>query len=226
MSFKVTSSSFKDGDYLGAEHILSADFGFGCAGGNKSPHLAWSGAPAGTKSFAVTCFDPTRDGQRSALAVVNIPPNVTEVSPTPHPRRQAARRRPADAHDVARRARRPCRARYIRTAICSPFRRRRRQVEVQPNERRRDRFHSSTRCQGRDNGVVHPRLRSTHRIVCPPLSYELVSNFPSYPREPPPASRGAHGSAFGSRSRARASSPTVFTRPRRGSCYGGFEALG
>ena len=27
MAFTVTSKSFKDGDYLGAEHILSADFG-------------------------------------------------------------------------------------------------------------------------------------------------------------------------------------------------------
>src|SRR5215831_4720466 len=58
MAFTVTSNSFKDGDYLPKEFILSADFGFGCAGGNKSPHLKWSGAPAGTKSFAVTCFDP------------------------------------------------------------------------------------------------------------------------------------------------------------------------
>ena len=58
MAFTVRSNSFKDGDYLGKEHILSADFGFGCAGENKSPHLAWSGAPSGTKSFAVTCFDP------------------------------------------------------------------------------------------------------------------------------------------------------------------------
>ena len=58
MAFTVISKSFKDGDYLGADHILSADFGFGCAGGNKSPHLKWSGAPAGTKSFAVTCYDP------------------------------------------------------------------------------------------------------------------------------------------------------------------------
>ena len=42
------------------DHILSADYGFGCDGGNKSPHLAWSGAPAGTKSFAVSCSIPTR----------------------------------------------------------------------------------------------------------------------------------------------------------------------
>ena len=57
MAFTVSSNSFKDGDYLGKDHILSENFGFGCAGGNKSPHLKWSGAPAGTKSFAVTLFD-------------------------------------------------------------------------------------------------------------------------------------------------------------------------
>ena len=52
MEFTVRSDSFKDGDYLTKDHILSADYGFGCEGGNKSPHLAWSGAPTGTKSFA------------------------------------------------------------------------------------------------------------------------------------------------------------------------------
>lgn len=82
MTFAVTSNSFKDGDYLGKDHILSSDFGFGCAGGNKSPHLHWSGAPAGTKSFAVTCYDPdapTGSGFWHWVAV-NIPPNVTELA--------------------------------------------------------------------------------------------------------------------------------------------------
>jgi hypothetical protein len=30
---------------------------FGCSGGNQSPELHWSGAPAGTQSFVVTLFD-------------------------------------------------------------------------------------------------------------------------------------------------------------------------
>src|SRR5450756_2057672 len=82
MAFTVSSNSFKDGDYLAKDFILSADFGFGCAGGNKSPHLKWSGAPAGTKSFAVTCFDPdapTGSGFWHWL-VVNIPANVSELA--------------------------------------------------------------------------------------------------------------------------------------------------
>src|ERR1700676_3706672 len=82
MAFTVTSNSFKDGDYLPGDFILSADFGFGCAGGNVSPHLAWVGAPAGTKSFAVTCYDPdapTGSGFRHWL-VVNIPASVTELA--------------------------------------------------------------------------------------------------------------------------------------------------
>jgi Raf kinase inhibitor-like YbhB/YbcL family protein len=81
MTFAVRSNSFKDGDYLPNAHILSADFGFGCQGNNQSPHLAWSGAPTGTKSFAVTCFDPdapTGSGFWHWL-VVNIPANVREL---------------------------------------------------------------------------------------------------------------------------------------------------
>jgi Phosphatidylethanolamine-binding protein len=66
---------FKDGDYLPSDFILSADFGFGCAGGNKSPHLKWAGVPEGTKTFAITCYDPdapTGSGFWHWL-VVNIP---------------------------------------------------------------------------------------------------------------------------------------------------------
>jgi Raf kinase inhibitor-like YbhB/YbcL family protein len=78
---KLTSKSFSDGDYLPEDHILSADYGFGCGGGNKSPHLEWSGAPTGTKSFALTCFDPDAPTGSGFWhwVVVNIPTDVTEL---------------------------------------------------------------------------------------------------------------------------------------------------
>jgi len=78
---KLTSSSFKDGDYLAMNHILSTDFGFGCGGGNQSPHLKWDGAPAGTKSFSVTCFDPDAPTGSGFWhwVVVNIPATATEL---------------------------------------------------------------------------------------------------------------------------------------------------
>jgi Raf kinase inhibitor-like YbhB/YbcL family protein len=81
MALVLTSNSFKEGDTLTNDHILSANFGFGTDGGNKSPHLAWTGAPAGTKSFAVTCFDPDAPTGSGFWhwVVVNIPSSTTEL---------------------------------------------------------------------------------------------------------------------------------------------------
>ena len=60
----LTSESFTDGDYLANDHVLSEAYGFGCAGGNLSPQLSWSGAPEGVGSFALTCR-----GASSILAI-------------------------------------------------------------------------------------------------------------------------------------------------------------
>ena len=82
MALTLTSPDFKDGDYLPQSMILSADFGFGCAGGNRPPVLRWSDPPAGTKSFTLTVYDPdapTGSGFWHWL-VVNIPGDVRELS--------------------------------------------------------------------------------------------------------------------------------------------------
>src|ERR1700737_4959086 len=79
---QLTSASFRDGDYLAMDHVLSAEYGFGCSGGNVSPHMAWSGAPEGTKSFTLTCFDPDAPTGSGFWhwVVVNIPANVSELA--------------------------------------------------------------------------------------------------------------------------------------------------
>lgn len=54
-TFTLKSADIQDGKSLKAGQVYQ---GFGCEGGNQSPHIEWSGAPAGTRSFAVTMYDP------------------------------------------------------------------------------------------------------------------------------------------------------------------------
>jgi phosphatidylethanolamine-binding protein (PEBP) family uncharacterized protein len=53
--FVVTSPQVHENGKITEEQVFNS---FGCTGGNVSPALAWRGAPAGTKSFAVTVYDP------------------------------------------------------------------------------------------------------------------------------------------------------------------------
>lgn len=53
--FVLSSPTIKPGSVLTEAQVYK---GFGCDGKNISPALKWSGAPKGTKSYAVTVYDP------------------------------------------------------------------------------------------------------------------------------------------------------------------------
>ena len=67
---------------LGGEASVIEEFnGFGCTGENQSPQLSWKNAPEGTKSFAITMYDPdapTGSGWWHWV-VFNIPATVSEI---------------------------------------------------------------------------------------------------------------------------------------------------
>ena len=68
---------------LGGEATTQEEFnGFGCTGENQSPQLSWKNAPEGTKSFAVTMYDPdapTGSGWWHWV-VFDIPENTNELA--------------------------------------------------------------------------------------------------------------------------------------------------
>ncbi|MEC5341399.1 kinase inhibitor [Brenneria populi] len=78
-AFQLTSDEIKTGKSLSETQVFQ---GFGCKGANRSPALSWSDAPQGTKSFAVTAYDPdapTGSGWWH-WTMVNIPATVTSLT--------------------------------------------------------------------------------------------------------------------------------------------------
>ncbi|TDC21374.1 YbhB/YbcL family Raf kinase inhibitor-like protein [Streptomyces sp. 8K308] len=78
-SFTVTSTTVADGAAWPPEQFSGI---FGVPGGKDlSPQLSWSGAPEGTKSYAVTVYDPDAPTGSGFWhwAVADIPATVTEL---------------------------------------------------------------------------------------------------------------------------------------------------
>jgi Raf kinase inhibitor-like YbhB/YbcL family protein len=75
-AIRVSSQSFRDGEHIAMEHVFT-----GPGGKNIAPQLSWTGAPEGTKSYAITCYDadaPTGCGYWHWVAF-NIPAGVTSL---------------------------------------------------------------------------------------------------------------------------------------------------
>ena len=79
-AFKLSSADIKPNATIADEQVYA---GFGCTGKNISPALAWSGAPKGTKSFALLVHDPDAPTGGAGWwhwVVTNIPADVTELA--------------------------------------------------------------------------------------------------------------------------------------------------
>ncbi|HTR79457.1 MAG TPA: YbhB/YbcL family Raf kinase inhibitor-like protein [Gemmatimonadaceae bacterium] len=77
--FTLTSPDLTPNGRIAEAHVFN---GMGCSGRNVSPALVWKNAPTGTKSFAVTVYDPdapTGSGWWHWV-IYNIPASVTSLS--------------------------------------------------------------------------------------------------------------------------------------------------
>ena len=78
--FVLSSSDARLAAHVPEEYTANV---FGCTGGNTSPALQWSGAPAGTQSFVVTMFDPDVHDTGSGWwhwVVYDLPANATSLA--------------------------------------------------------------------------------------------------------------------------------------------------
>ncbi|GAA2683381.1 MULTISPECIES: YbhB/YbcL family Raf kinase inhibitor-like protein [Actinosynnema] len=75
-TFTVTSDSATDGKPFAPAQLSSA-----LGGADRSPQLSWSGAPEGTRSYAVTVYDPDAPTGSGFWhwAVADLPASTTEL---------------------------------------------------------------------------------------------------------------------------------------------------
>ena len=78
-TFELRSDDIADGETLAKPQVSGV---FGAGGEDVSPHLAWSGAPDGTQSYAVTVYDPDAPTASGFWhwAAFNIPADTSELA--------------------------------------------------------------------------------------------------------------------------------------------------
>ena len=81
-AFKVTSSTFKDGERLPQKAAGNNKSNPNCVGGNVSPQFTILNPPEGTRSFALLVFDPEGrpPGGVSHFVAYGIPASVTSFA--------------------------------------------------------------------------------------------------------------------------------------------------
>jgi Raf kinase inhibitor-like YbhB/YbcL family protein len=120
----LTSNSIVDGEPIAADYALAepADEGHVTFAGNMNPHLSWTRAPSGSRSFVVTCVDldaPTvgddvnqedrevpsdlERGEFTHWLLADLPADLTEIEEGSHsiavtPRGKAADAAPVGVH--------------------------------------------------------------------------------------------------------------------------------
>jgi Raf kinase inhibitor-like YbhB/YbcL family protein len=74
-AFALASATFRPNTTLPVSTVYNK-----CAGANISPEMHWSGAPAGTRSYALIAYDPDATGGWYHWVAYNIPASANRVT--------------------------------------------------------------------------------------------------------------------------------------------------
>lgn len=101
MAFTIESDSVAHGEPIAERYAVATPTDDGQAemgGGNRSPHVRWSGEPEGTRSFALSVIDPDVPADASRMAVEGVV--IEEADPRVEFAHWLVADVPADVHEI------------------------------------------------------------------------------------------------------------------------------